>query len=289
MRSRPLLIAGRVALWSAVILLFGRGLVSLVAGPPAGAPPRTPRQRWGEGYPTVAAEAFAARFTTDYLTYDETNPADWTQRITGYGTDTLPAGWDGKGHQTVSTVIPGPVEVTSSTFGIVPVSAHTTSGWLGLAVPVTATPTGLAVAARPAFVALPTTGHSPAIAPAGTGDPRAAEELRPTLEAFLGAYPTGQQAVIHALSADGARLPQLEAGRFTLAALDTLTVPPVPAGASDVTAVVTLRWADSRSGAGLTQTYQIGLTRVGERWLVTSLGAARPEPTPNPNPVKEKS
>ena len=114
------------------------------------------------------------------------------------------------------------------------------------------------------------------------GDPHAAEELRPTVEAFLAAYATGQTAVIHALSADGAHLPDLEAGRFTVAAVDTITVPTVPAGASDVIAVVTLRWADSRSGATLAQTYRIGLTRVGERWLVSSLGAARPEPSPIP-------
>jgi hypothetical protein len=49
---------------------------------------------------------------------------------------------------------------------------------------------------------------------------------------------------------------------------------------------VTVRWSDSRSGAALAQTYRIGLARAGERWLVTSLGPVRPEPTPNPQ--KEK-
>ena len=290
MRSRLRVIAGRVALWAAVILVVGRGLVSLFVGPAAhGTPSTPPAVAVGEGYPTAAAQAFAARFTADYLTFDETNPADWTLRIAAYGTDTMAGGWDGKGHQTVSSVIPGPPDITNSTSGIVPVSAQTSSGWLSLAVPVAATPTGLAVAARPAFVALPTAGHNPNPTPAAAGDPHAAEEFRPTLEAFLAAYATGQQAVIHALSADGARLPELEAGRFTLTAVDTITVPATPPGPSDAVAVVTLRWADARSGAGLTQTYRIGLTRVGERWLVSSLGAARLEPPQPPTQSESQS
>ena len=54
MRSRPLLIAGRVALWAAVILVFGRGLVSLVhragrSGRRSAYPDRQPW--WGRGTP----------------------------------------------------------------------------------------------------------------------------------------------------------------------------------------------------------------------------------------------
>jgi hypothetical protein len=286
MRSRPVLIAGRVALWAAVIVVFGRGLVSLVSGPPArGASPKTATVvAAGEGYPTAAAEAFAARFTADYLTYDETNPADWAHRTAGYGTDTLTTGWDGKGHQTVTSVIPAAVDVTNPSYGVVTVAAQTTTGWLALAVPVAADPTGLAVAARPAFVAIPPAGKTPDVQPPA-GDPRAAEEIRPTIEAFLAASAAGQQPLIRALSADGAHLPELGDGRFALSGIDTITVP-TPAIEADRTAVVTLRWSDVRSGAGLAQTYRIGLTRVGERWLVTSLGPVRPEPTPNP--LKEK-
>ncbi|MDQ1492316.1 MAG: hypothetical protein QOJ23_4830 [Actinomycetota bacterium] len=288
MRSRPLLIAGRVALWAAVILVFGRGLVSLVSEPAArDASPKTATVvAAGEGYPTAAAEAFAARFTADYLTYDETNPADWQHRIGGYGTDTLVGGWDGKGHQTVSTVIPGPAEVTNATFGVMTVAAQTTTGWLALGVPVAATPTGLAVAARPAFVAVPPPGKNSDLQ-AVAGDPRGADELRPTVEAFLAAYAAGQTAVVHALTADGAHIPELEGSRFTLAGIDAITVPTTtPADETARTALVTVRWSDSRSGAALAQTYRIGLARAGERWLVTSLGPVRPEPTPNPQ--KEK-
>ena len=295
MRSRPLLLAGRVALWAAVIVVVGRGLVSLVAGPSAhGAAPRTSSAvvAAGVGFPTVAAEAFAARFTADYLTFDETNPADWAHRTAGYGTDALTAGWDGKGHQSVTSVIPAAVDVTGPTFGVVTVAAQTITGWVQLAVPVAATPAGFAVAARPAFVALPPAAKTPEMPPAA-GDAHAAEEVRPTVEAFLAAYAAGQQTVLHALSADGAHLADLEGGRFTLAGIDALSVPP-PATPAARTAVVTLRWADTRSGASLAQTYRIGLARVGERWLVTSLGPVRPEPTPIPNPhaksnrVKEK-
>jgi len=288
MRSRPLLLAGRVALWAAVTLVVGRGLVSLFAGPAAhsAAPTTASRAVVGEGFPTVAAEAFAARFTADYLTYDDTNPGDWQRRTAGYGTDALAAGWDGKGHQSVTSVIPAAIDVTGPTFAVVTLSAETTTGWVQLAVPVAATPGGLAVAARPAFVAVPPAGKTPDMAPAA-GDPHAAEEVRPTVEAFLAAYAGGQQTVVHALSADGAHLADLEGGRFTLGGIDTLTVAPA-ATPGERSAVATLRWADARSGATLAQTYRIGLTRVGERWLVSSLGPVRPEPTPNPNPVKEK-
>jgi hypothetical protein len=289
MRSRPLLIAGRVALWAAVILVFGRGFVSLFAGPAARgvAPHSQAGVVVGEGYPTAAAEAFAARFAADYLTFDESNAADWAHRTAVYGTDSLAGGWDGKGRQSVTSVILAAIDVINPTYGVVTVAAQTTSGWMHLAVPLAAAPGGLAVAARPAFVATAPSGKAPDLE-AGATDSHAADELRPTVEAFLGAYATGQTAVIHALSADGAHLPELEGGRLTLAGVDTITVPTTtPAGETDRAAVVTMRWADVRSGAGLTQTYRIGLVRSGERWLVTSLGPVRPEP--NPNPVKEKS
>ena len=66
MKSRPVLIAGRCLLWAAVVLVFGRGLVSLFAGPAArGAALKTEAAVVGERYPTVEAEAFAARFTAE--------------------------------------------------------------------------------------------------------------------------------------------------------------------------------------------------------------------------------
>jgi hypothetical protein len=279
------LIAGRCLLWAAVVLVLGRGLVSLFAGPAArGAAPKTQAAVVGERYPTVEAEALAARFTADYLTYDDTKPSDWAARTAGYGTAALVGGWDGKGHQSVTSVIPAGVEVASPGYGVVTVAAQTTTGWLHLAVPVAATPGGLAVAARPAFVAAPPAGKAPDPA-TSEADAAAADALRPTVEAFLAAYAGGGNAVITALSADGARLPALEAGRFTLAGVDAVTVPKTTTGLAR-SAVVTVRWADTRSGAGLTQTYRVGLARSGERWLVNSLGAARPEA--NPNPPKEK-
>jgi hypothetical protein len=276
-------VAGRVVLWAAVILVAGRGLVSLFAGPASGSPAPKPAVV-GERYPSAAAEAFAARFTTDYLTYDATDPAGWAARTAAYGLDDLSGGWDGQGTQTVTSVVPAGVESTSSRSGVVTVAARTGSGWLHLAVPVASTRTGLALAARPVFVAAPTAGKAPGTG-SGEVDTAAAEAVRPTLEAFLTAYANGDQAVIAALSADRVDLPPLEGDRFTLAAVDAVTVPKTKPG-QDRTALVSVRWADHTSGAALGQTYQLGLTRSGERWLVTSLGAA--SPNANPNPVKEK-
>jgi hypothetical protein len=281
--SRPVLIAGRCLLWAAVVLVLGRGIVSLFAGPAAsGAPAPTTTS---PAYPTVAAEGFAARFVADYLTYDETSPAGWAARTAGYGLD-LTGGWDGKGTQTVTSVIPADLDITGPGYAVITVAARTGAGWVHLAVPVAATKGGLAVAARPAFVAAPAPGKAPAADP-GEADPAAADAARPTVEAFLTAYGKGDRAVIAALSADGARFPQLETGRFTLAAVEALTVPKTAPASGERSALVTVRWADSTTGAGLAQTYRVALTRSGDRWLVHSLGAATPPADPTPKTKKE--
>jgi hypothetical protein len=287
-RQQVVRTAGRVLLWAAVVLVVGRGLVSLVAGPAGAAAPKPASPAAGSPngpavFPGPDAQALALRFAADYLTYDEANPGDYQTRLAAYGYGpALAAGWDGKGHQTVSTVVPAASSADSAGAATITVAARTGTRWLYLAVPVTATPTGPAIAARPAFVAAPATGTIPAAATAGKDpvDPGAAEALRPTVEAFLAAWATGSQPVISALSADGARLARPEPGSATLAGLDTVAVATAPPEAAERTAVVTVRWADPTSGATLTQPYRMSLVRVGERWLVRSLGPDLPTPQP---------
>lgn len=279
-RHRAVRTAGRIVLWAAVVLVVGRGVVSLVAGPAGAAKTTAPAAAIGSGdatFPGPDAQALAVRFTADYLTYDEINPVDWQNRLAGYGSG-LAAGWDGKGHQTVTAVVPAATTPAGPAAGTVTVAARSGSRWVYLAVPMVATPAGPAIAGRPAFVAAPATGAAPVAIGADGGDAGAAEALRPTVEAFVAAWAAGTQPVITALSADGARLPRPEVGSATLAGIDGLVVAKAAPQAAERTAVVTVRWADSASGASLTQPYRLTLARAGDRWLIRSLGPDLPIP-----------
>lgn len=284
---RAVIIAGRIALWGAVVLVFGRGIVSLFGGTSAAAPdrPANPGIQAAEAFPASEATALALRFATDYLTYDTDRPAEWAARIGTYGNDTLARGWNGAGRQTITTVVPAGVDATGPDAATVTVAARTPSGWVHLAIPVVKANGGLAVAAAPAFVAAPAVGAAPS-AERGDADLAAGEALRPTLEAFFAAYGTGNSAVIGAMTADGARLPRLEPGRFKLAVVEAVTVARQPVG-PDRVALAVVRWADETTGAALTQTYRLDVVQDGQRGLVASLGAATPE-LQSPNPKKEK-
>lgn len=284
---RAVIIAGRIALWGAVVLIFGRGIVSLFGGTSAAAPdrPNKAQAQAAEAFPASDATALALRFAADYLTYDADKPADWAARVAAYGNDNLARGWNGAGRQTVTSVVPAGIDAAGPDFGTVTVAARTPTGWVHLAVPVVQSHGGLAVAAPPAFVAVPAAGSAPSL-DHGDADLVAGEALRPTLEAFLAAYGTGNSPVIGAMTADGARLPRLEPGRLTLAGVESVTVAKEPAGPTRV-AFATVRWADETTGAALTQTYRLDVVQDGQRWLVASLGAAIPD-LQSPNPKKEK-
>lgn len=285
---RAVIIAGRIALWGAVVLVFGRGIVSLFGGASAVAPdgPAKAGVQTAEAFPANEATALALRFAADYLTYDADRPAEWAARMAAYGNDTLARGWNGAGRQTVIAVVPAGIEAASSAAATVTVAGRTPSGWVHLAVPIVKGNGGLAVAAPPAFVA----GPSVVAAPETEGndaDLAAAEAVRPTLEAFFAAYGTGNTAVVGAMTADGARLPRLESSRLKLAAIEAVTVAGEPAGPNRV-ALATVQWADETTGAGLTQTYRLDVVQDGQRWLVASLGAATPIPEQSINSKKEK-
>lgn len=284
---RAVIIAGRIALWGAVVLVFGRGIVSLFGGTSAATPDHPAKAGiQAEAFPASEATALALRFAADYLTYDADRPAEWATRIAAYGNDTLARGWNGAGRQTITTVVPARVDASGPDAGTVTVAARTPSGWVHLAVPIIKADGGLAVAAAPAFVAGPAAGSAPGVE-RGDADLAAGEALRPTLEAFFAAYGTGNSAVIGAMTADGTRLPRLEPGRFKLAAVEAVTVAREPVG-PDRTAFAVVRWADETTGAALTQTYRLDVVQAGQRWLVAALGAATPIPEQSVNSKKEK-
>lgn len=284
---RAITIAGRITLWGAVVLVFGRGIISLFGGTSAATPDRPAKAaiQAAEAFPTSEATALALRFAADYLTYDADRPADWSARMAAYGNDTLARGWNGAGRQAVTTVVAAGIDAAGPDAGTVTLAARTPSGWVHLAVPIMKVNGGLAVAAPPAFVAAPAVGSMPD-ANRGEADQAAGEALRPTLEAFFAAYGTGNSAVVGAMTADGARLPRLEAGRLKLAAVEAVTVTREPAGQARVARAV-VRWADETTSAAFTQTYRLDVVQDGQRWLVASLGAATPE-LQSPNPKKEK-
>ena len=118
-------------------------------------------------FPVGAAETFASRFTSEYLTYGQRGYEKRAARLATYAPRIVDEGWgwDGVGKQRVINgpfigATTKPVDDHNAT---ITVTAQVSSGaWLALAVPVYASDSGaLVVSGAPAFVALPPLAVNP--------------------------------------------------------------------------------------------------------------------------------
>lgn len=276
---RALVLAGRVVLWAALLLLAVRGAVG-VAGELAGTEsavdaPATAATA-ASTFPTAQARAFATRFAHDYLTYDDALP-ERAERLSVYGlpTSDRQLGWDGNGAQVVRTVLPVEVTVLADDRASVVVAAQVSGPrWLHLSVPVvTDGEGGLAVPELPAFVAPPPEAR---VAPAGDEplDGSLGRELTPVLESFFDAYAASRADDL------GYYLPVGETldGLGGVVELDALVEVAVAEGGGDRrTAFALVRWRDAATDARLTQRYDLVLTNDAGRWYVEHLGTGDPE------------
>lgn len=277
---RRFVLAGRMLLWAAILLLAVRGGVGVVAELAGDAGPRTAPVRGQvmadeSVFPADAARAFATRFAQDYLTYDAASGrAERAERLAAYVPPgaARDLGWDGTGDQLVRTALPVEVRVVSDERAVVTVAAQMEAGhWLHLAVPVAADAGGgLTVAAPPALVAGPPPADVPSAswtpAARSSGDVPLAEELTPVLESFFEAYAEGRPDALAYYLAVGQDLD----GLGGLVELDDLVSLWIDRGGTSREAVATVRWR-APDGGVLTQRYALTLVDVAGRWYVDAL------------------
>lgn len=286
---RALVLAGRVILWAAILVLAVRGGVSTVAELAAGSQPPAPpvgEVEATETFPVEAARAFATRFTQDYLTFDSAR--DRQARLAAYA---LPArdrqlGWDGVGEQGVLAVVAVDVAVVTDDRASVVVAAQVTGPrWLHLAVPVaTDGAGGLVVPEHPAFVAAPRVAAAPP-APDAPVDNVLGRELAPVLESFFDAYAASRADDLGYYLPVGRTLDGLDG----VVELDELVELEVAEGADLRSATATVRWRDATTGAGLTQRYELVLTNDAGRWYVDQLGGAGEHAAAAPDAAGERN
>lgn len=265
------MVGGRVLLWAAVAVVLIRGVVSIVTPSRSSARPvvaAAPAER----FPKDAAVAFGARFVHDYLTYDAAHPDQHRQQMTAYlaqGADPM-AGWDGRGTQTVSAVIPVGVEVRSPTLGVATIAAQVGgSRWLYLAVPLSTVEDRLVVADLPSLVPAPAAAATAPDLSVQHVDAELSATLRPVVEAFFRAYAAGSGADL-AYFAPAGTAPF--GGLNGVVALDSVLDLQVSEGATEREARAEVRWADRASGGSVTEVYHLGLVQRDGRWYVSWLG-----------------
>jgi conjugative transposon protein TcpC len=264
---RPLHAAGRVLLWGAIGLVFVRGVVSLFVTPQESvSAPSTPAG------PAVlpGAEGIAARFSVDYLSYDQANAAARARLLTRYlpaGADTA-GGWDGRGASVAADPVSVGVEADGAGAGLVTVAVRVAGpGWAHLAVPVARDGSRLIVAGSPVFVP----GPAPAAPVAGPTEGSAGDAagMRPAVEAFFRAYAGGEGTDLTYVTAPGRTLSALD-GLVGFAGLGELVV---KGERGSATARASVRWTEPSSQAVLVQTYCVGLVERDGRWYVAEAGA----------------
>ena len=217
------------------------------------------------------AQAFALRFAADYLTYDESQPDQYRQRLKPYLADGLDgmAGWDGKGKQQASLVLPVGSAVQPGGLRLVTVAAEVTgSRWLYLAVPVAGQSGSYLVTAIPALVPAPSRASWSPPNEGRLTDPEMSRQREADVAAFFKAYAASSPDLGY-FEAPGVSYPGLS-GAVALVGLQGLVV---YQGGESREAEASVRWKDV-SGATYRQLYRLRLQQSGGKWLVASLAPA---------------
>ncbi|MGW1622921.1 conjugal transfer protein [Streptomyces sp. NPDC002172] len=276
---------GRVVLWGVVALAAVTGVRSWF-WPDQPQAPTTVKVKEGPTYPVEEAQAIAGRFSRSYLTWDESDRdarAKALARDMPKGYDTT-AGWNGKGTQNVVATLPGTVtdlgdkrarvhvDVLVSVPGEPATGKNKTAApaeqkWMGLEVPVLYTSGRIVVTGQPGIVGVPTSGPSVTDQTTVESDVVLADQTKGTVETFFTEYSKGDADTV---TAPGATVPPLPTG-MNLGDIQSWTVD--KGTGSDRTGTAVVVW--DVSGAELTQTYRVELTRVAsaaaERWQVAEV------------------
>jgi hypothetical protein len=273
--SRPLAFAGRLLLWSAVALVLVRGTIDLLR-PDADETPA--EDSTGEGRPATnveAAEAFAVRFASDFLTLNEEDSDARRDALEAYVAPDvdLDAVWDGDGVQAVSHAVPVSTSVEDDGKLTVLVAAQVDGPrWLHLAVPVSGDADNFVVTGLPALVAAPPNADVELTEP--EVDSELSSRLQPTVESFFAAYGAGEQAELDRYVLPGHTVIGLD-GAYVVDDVSEVAVMATDGADSPRRARATVGWSDPLSGAGFSATYDLMLTEEDGRWYVERLTAAQ--------------
>lgn len=257
------------------------------------------------GYPLQAAEGFAVRFTTDYLTYSPGHQQLREDEMRGYtlnnpqGLLDPDADWNGQGsQQVVNAFVSGaPRQIAPHTLSIT-VAAQTDAGqWLYVAVPVygtgTETAPQLTLAGAPGFVSPPVRALMPN-PPTQAEDTDFETAIAPRLQLFFPAWAASDSNAMTGTVKPGVHLVGLAGGlRFiSLGNVYAAKVDGEPA-TRQITAQVT--WG-LLNGGQLTQTYTLTLVQVhvsgAATWYVQSIAGGALDTTGSsgrPAPAAAKS
>jgi hypothetical protein len=279
----------RLSRWAValvVVVLLANGLVRLVernTAPTADEIATLAAAKLGQtGFPTMAAEAFAARFAMVYLSWDKKAP-DWRKQVlANYVTDGVlqgptgqQVGWDGVGKQFAYLAVPAGVQAQDQHKALVTVAVLVDDGsWKYLQVPVFADDTGaLVVTGRPAYVEAPTRAAPADPPPPVDIDATASAQLTELLPGFFDAYAKSQAEQLTYLVPTGSRIH----GLGNAVQFDSLGQVTVPNGGSQRVATVDVTWSVKMPGgtAKLTQTYDLTVVRAQDRWYIQRVQASR--------------
>ncbi|MBO0708968.1 MAG: conjugal transfer protein, partial [Candidatus Dormibacteraeota bacterium] len=220
-----------------------------------------------------AEEAFAVRFATAYLTYDQAHPGQYRARLQPYLAPSLDPGalWDGQGTQQVLEALPVSTASVGNGVDRVKVAVLVEGGtWLYLGVPVHADRDAFVVVAAPALLPAPGSASWSSSNPPNQ-DPQLSTQLQGDLTAFFTAYGAGQQAQLGYYTTPGANLGGL-GGEVDFVRLDQLVV---DQGGAQRTATAEVTWQPSgQPGTSLQESYQLTLVQQGGKWLVSNVAPA---------------
>lgn len=231
------------------------------------------------GFPTEAAEAFAVRFTREYLTYDSNGEGTEARqiRLAAYSPDAANSewGWDGDGKQDVIT---GPFVATSTKpkdahYATVTVTAQVkTSEWIALAVPIYANDAGaMIVVGPPAFVAQPTLSDMPDRETTFDEDSETAALLtEKVFPGFLSAWAASNSTELDRYITPDATVATRTGllGAVTYASVDEVKI---PLGGRTREGTVRVRWATKKSGT-FDQTYTVVVVKNADgNWSVQDI------------------
>lgn len=240
-------------------------------------------QLGGTGYPSQAAEAFAARFATVYYGWsDQQVRGNRVTALAAYLPNSIPDGWDGRGTQKVITgpYISGPTTSTDGKNAVVHLSLQVDSGaWLFVDVPVLSDGAGgLVVSAAPTL----TTPPGQAAYPGNDGliptpDDSVSEAVSGVLTGFFPAWSKSDtQALSRFITPDATAATRGGlGGAVSFGSVRDVEVATAVPGQSTRLATATVTWvvddpAHSNVGS-VSQTYLLTLEQISGLWSIKAI------------------
>lgn len=265
----------------AAVLLAG-GVKNVVAGDDTATPAELAAAVKAElgytGFPTEAAEAFAVRFTREYLTFDESADDDGrTTRLATYSPEAITGdwGWEGDGKQDVITgpFVALPTKPNDEHYATIAVTAQVKTGeWLSLAVPVYANNTGaLVIAGPPAFIAQPRLAEEPVRDNVmDEDDDTAAVLTEKVFPGFLSAWAASNTTELDRYITPDATV-EARTGLLGAVAYASVDEVKIPVGDDTRKGTVKVRWSTEKSGT-FSQTYNVVIVKNADgNWSVKDI------------------